>query len=425
MNIHCNTELIKGFIIEKLTGFPEWKILLKIEAEVKSVFVFFCLVSVPVSLSAQNIKVPGVVINHIPASTKTYIGSPSLCILPDGEYVASHDYFGPGTSEYEQGLTAVYRSLDKGKNWEKISEIHGQFWSSIFVHQNKLYIMGTWKQHGNLVIRRSDDGGKTWSEPDDSKSGLLREGEYHTAPVPVIEYNNRIWRAVEYATSTTTAWGKRYSAMVFSAPSNSDLLDQSNWISTNYLSYDSTYLNGNFNGWLEGNIVVTPDSNIVDILRVATREKGRDMAAIVQISSDGTKASFDPSTGFIDFVGGARKFSIRYDEKSRRYWTICNMIRKEFSDLDAGSVRNTLVIKSSKDLKNWIVHKVLLYHPDVKKHGFQYVDWQFDNKDIIYVSRTAFDDESGGANNYHDANYLTFHRIKKFRKLLKEPLLID
>ena len=98
------------------------------------------------------------------------------------------------------------------------------------------------------------------------------------------------------------------------------------------------------------------------------------------------------------------------------------MITPEFAGMDAGSVRNTLVIKSSSDLKNWSVHKVLFHHPDVLKHGFQYIDWQFDGKDIIFLSRTAYDDEFGGADNYHNANYLTFHRIKNFRRLQKENL---
>ena len=71
----------------------------------------------------------------------------------------------------------------------------------------------------------------------------------------------------------------------------------------------------------------------------------------------------------------------------------------------------------SKDLKNWELRKILLQHPDVVNHGFQYVDWVFEGKDIIFLSRTAFDDEGGGAHNNHDANFLTFHRIPKFRKI--------
>jgi hypothetical protein len=388
-------------------------------------FVFFVILFQPWILpesDAQSPKVPGVIVDHIPASSKIYIGSPSICILPNGNYVASHDHFGPGSTEYQQALTSVFKSTDKGRTWEKISEINGQFWSNLFVHQNALYILGTWKHHGNLIIRRSLDEGLTWSEPADNKTGLLLEGEYHTAPMPVVNHNGRLWRALENARSFTTAWGRRYGAMIISAPVESDLLNSSSWTATNYLTYDSTYLGGKFGGWLEGNAVVAPDGNIVDILRVATSEQGRDMVAAVHISKDGRTATFDPSTGFMDFIGGARKFSIRFDEGSNRYWTITNMIEDKFSDMQASSVRNTLVLKSSSDLKTWSVHKVLLHHPEVKKHGFQYIDWQFDKHDIIYVSRTAYDDESGGANNYHDANFMTFHRIKNFRKQVKNKI---
>lgn len=382
------------------------------------IFTIFATIQLP----GQPGKVPGIIVDYIPASTNIYIGSPSICILPDGTYIASHDHFGKGSTEHERALTAVLRSTDKGKSWEKISEINGQFWSNLFVHNGNLHIMGTWKHHGNLIIRKSVDGGFTWTEPSDNRTGLIREGEYHTAPMPMVLHEGRIWRAVENAKSYTTAWGIRYGATVFSAPVESDLLNAASWTNTNSLAYDSAYLDGRFRGWLEGNAVVTPEGKIVNILRVATTEPGRDLAAIVDISDDGLKASFDPANGFIDFVGGARKFSVRFDEKSRRYWTICNMIPEGFADMNAGSVRNVLVIKSSSDLRQWTVHRILLQHPDVKKHGFQYVDWQFDGRDIIYLSRTAYDDESGGANNYHDANYLTFHRIMNYRKMVKRNI---
>lgn len=366
---------------------------------------------------AKKAKVPGVVVDYIPASTKIFIGSPSIAILPNGDYVASHDFFGPATTEHKQALSAVFRSSDKGKSWKKVAEINGQFWSNLFVHQNALYLMGCWRHYGNIIIRRSPDNGDTWSEPTDSSHGLLREGEYHTAPMPMVIYNGRLCRAFENAKSTTTVWGKRYSAMVLSAPLDANLLASSSWTATNSLPYDSTYLEGKFGGWLEGNVVVTPDGKLIDFLRIETAEKGRDMAAIVKISDDVTTASFDPETGFLDFAGGARKFSIRFDETSKRYWTITNLITKEFASFSAGRIRNTLVLQSSADLRTWTIHKVLLHHPDVLKHGFQYIDWQFDGKNIIFLSRTAYDDDFGGADNFHNANYLTFHRIKNFRNL--------
>ena len=238
----------------------------------------------------------------------------------------------------------------------------------------------------------------------------------------MVIHNVRIWRAIENAKSESTKWGIRYSAMVISAPVDADLLNASSWTTTNFLTHNPTYLDGKFGGWIEGNAVVTPEGKLVDILRVATSEKGRELAAVVNISEDGLKASFDPSTDFMEFVGGARKFSIRYDPKSKYYWTICNMISPEFAGMDAGSVRNTLLLKSSSDLKNWTVNKVLLHHPDGLKHGFQYVDWQFDGRDIFFLSRTSYDDEFGGADNFHNANYLTFHRINNFRRLKYENI---
>jgi hypothetical protein len=50
------------------------------------------------------------------------------------------------------------------------------------------------------------------------------------------------------------------------------------------------------------------------------------------------------------------------------------------------------------------------------KHAFQYVDWQFDGEDLVVASRTAFDDDEGGAHRAHDANFMTFHRVEKFRR---------
>jgi hypothetical protein len=103
------------------------------------------------------------------------------------------------------------------------------------------------------------------------------------------------------------------------------------------------------------------------------------------------------------------------------YWTLSNYIPDEIKAANVGrnpaSIRNTLALFSSGDLKHWDLRKVLLQHPDIIKHGFQYVDWLFEGKDILFLSRTAFDDEEGGAHNNHDANFLTFHRIRGFRKI--------
>lgn len=382
--------------------------------------VLILLFSITLSVIAQErTSPPGVVVNHISKETGRYIGSPSLCVLPDGTYIASHDEFGPRSSEYRSAQTLVFQSKDKGLTWVNIARIDGQFWSNLFYHNGNLYLMGTNKHHGNLIVRESEDGGYSWTIPYSKTNGLILEGEYHTAPMPMVIHNGRIWRAVEYATAPTSDWGKRYSAMVISAPVDTDFLNACNWQKTNFLPFDSTYLNGNFRAWLEGNVVVDPEGNIVDILRVDIPAGIAEKAAIVRVSDEGKTVSFDPEKDFITLPGGSKKFTIRYDDRSRRYWMLSNFISSEHKERHPAGVRNKQALCSSPDLRNWTVHKIILDHPDVEKHGFQYVDWLFEGDDIIFLSRTSYDDEYGGANNNHDANFLTFHRISDFRKFIQ------
>jgi hypothetical protein len=80
--------------------------------------------------------------------------------------------------------------------------------------------------------------------------------------------------------------------------------------------------------------------------------------------------------------------------------------------------RNTLALVASADLHRWTIRSVVLHHPDVNFHAFQYVDFQFDGNDMIALSRTAYDDGLGGAHSQHDSNLITFHRFKGFRDLM-------
>lgn len=362
---------------------------------------------------------PGVVVDHSPASSKAYIGSPSLAVLPGGDYIASHDCFGPGTTS---DTTVVFRSSDGGKHWQRISQLKGQWWSSLFVHGGKLYLIGTNRRYGAVAIRRSEDGGSTWTSPDDAKTGLLSpDGKYHCAPMPVIVHQGRLWRAMEDGRGPG-GWGSHFRAFMMSCPVDADLLRADCWVSSTRLGSDQTWLGGDFRGWLEGNAAVTPDGHIVDVLRCDTRSL-RERAAIVQISDDGRTASFDPATGFIDFPGGAKKFTIHFDPKTRRYWSLATATHPDVqSDRVPGGIRNALALTASPDLKNWTIRAWLAFHPDVERVGFQYVDWLFEGEDLLVLSRTAYDDGLGGAHNNHDANFLTFHRIAGFRQLSGDPL---
>jgi len=356
--------------------------------------------------------VPGVVIDYLAPALHDYVGSPSIAILPNGRYVASHDIFGDGPRS-KGPRTLVFESADSGRTWRQLAELIPQFWSSLFVHRGQLYIIGIGR--GDIIIRRSADGGKTWSNPKDKSTGLLAKGRFHCAPVPVVVHKGRIWRGFE-----VDQGHYRWQAFVMSAPAGSDLLNADNWLMSDKLMVDKR---ANIFKWLEGNVVVTPDGNIVDILRT---QKPPARAAMIHISEDGMKLTFDPVRDMISFPGGAKKFTIRYDKASGKYWSLVNIIT------DPGKLeeppqdhRNTLALTCSEDLRTWEVRKIVLsfrqgQHLTRKnnKFGFQYVDWLIDHDDIIFVSRTAWGWDTPRS---HDANYLTFHRIKNFRQTTSPP----
>jgi len=219
-------------------------------------------------------------------------------------------------------------------------------------------------------------------------------------------------------------WGHHFRAFMMSAPVDADLLKAESWTCSNRLGRTPKWLNNKFGGWLEGNAVVTPDGDIVNILRVDYRPEGG-KAAVINISADGKRASFEPETGFIDFPGGCKKFTIRYDNVSKKYWTLSNAVLPKHKGDNPERTRNAVALISSPDLRGWKIHSVILYHPDVKHHGFQYLDWQFEGNDIIAISRTAFDEETGVAHNQHDANYMTFHRVRNFRKMTMADSIVQ
>ena len=254
---------------------------------------------------------------------------------------------------------------------------------------------------GRIVIRKSGDGGKTWSGP----TRLTEDGMYSTAPVPMVEHQGRLWRAMEL--HPPGKWGG-FLTFLISAPVGADLMNAKSWTMTPKLDFPAEAKEGVC--WLEGNAVAGPDGRMMDVLRVDNIEK----AALVRL--EGGRLVWKE---MVAFPGGAKKFTIRWDRKSKRYWTLSNPALPEYpqSATKPASVRNTLVLMSSPDLRSWKVERRVLHHPDPLVHAFQYVDWQFDGEDIIVASRTAWEDDADGAHSYHDANFLTFHRVERFREV--------
>lgn len=353
--------------------------------------------------------VPGVALYHIPASTRNYLGSPALVVLPDGGYLASCDLFGKGPFT-ARGL--VFHSADRGATWTVRAELEDVFWANLFVDNGAAYLMGASHEYGRLLIRRSTDGGRTWTAP----VTLIGDQNIHTSSMPVVRAHGRIWRSCEDNTDPKT-WGKNFRAFMLSAAEGSDLLDPKSWRRSDIIARDPSWLGGRFNAWLEGNAVVGPDGEVVNILRVDDQGTGPagNVGAIIHYDARGEKATFDPAKDFIEIPGGKKKFLIRRDPRDGVYWALANPVPPSFASQNPAVVRNTLALMRSTDLRHWEVRGSVVEHPDRAKHGYQYPDWLFDGDDIIAVVRTAHDDRADGAHNQHDSNYITFHRIPSYR----------
>lgn len=368
----------------------------------------------PTATTARSASPPGVVVHHQPASTYTYVGSPGLAVLPDRHLLASNDHFGPGC---DRDQTFVHHSDDGGATWHQVAALVGQWWSSLFVHAGAVYLIGATTEYGDCVIRRSDDGGHTWTVPTDRHSGLLRTGRHHCAPGPVLHHRGRLWRAMEDAKAPGN-WGEMFRSFMMSAPDDADLLDAASWSATPPMARDRRWLDGRFKAWLEGNAVVAPDGVVINMLRVDAPLADQEFAALVTIADDGVHADFDPATDLVAFPGGSKKFTVRHDRATDRYLALVNDVPDpDRHELGLPS-RNTLSLVSSADLRTWERHTTLLSHPDSRHHGFQYVDWLIDGDDLLFLSRTSFGVGDDQAHNHHDANYLTFHRLEDYRAAL-------
>ena len=358
----------------------------------------------------------GTVIAKVPQLRKSGAYNQTMTVLPDGSYLAACT----GVSE-DKGVS-MFLSRDGGVTWNR----HGHFstqknlvanYHNLFVHQGAVYIMGVGPGREGLRICRSDDGGLTWTQAKDGHSGLILEGLYHTAPVPMLVSGGRIWRACETYPDKEP--------FVLSAPADADLLDAANWTRTNTVGHGMKKIQGaKLSGTLiEGNVVEAPNGEVINLIRTNSSATSR-FATRLHVS--GTDSLyFHPSTDWVEMPGGGKKFTVRRDPVGGLYWALTNPDSGE-THVHAGIYRNgmshslernRLVLVCSADLVNWIEVETVLYDPDPFFHGFQYADWEFDGDDIVGVVRVGAPESRGLPIRQHDSNMMSFIRIRNFREL--------
>ena len=204
------------------------------------------------------------------------------------------------------------------------------------------------------------------------------------------------------------SWAKKtFSDAVVSAPADADLLNPASWVCSemwNVAESAPQWLD-KICGGIEGTMVEAPDGTVYDFLRCSDRK-----ALLLRYDVQNPEGAL-VFEDVIDFPATASKWDVIRDEVTGKYIAIVSWALDEPKTL-----RNLLSLIWSDDLRHWHLaeHLIDFRDADTKMVGFQYIDFFIEGEDIYYTNRVALNQ----ANNFHDANYQTFHKVEGFRSLL-------
>ncbi len=375
---------------------------------------------------------------HNPDRRK-YVEGCGIAKMPDGAFVASVPVVVRGVTLREVGkrgiipcVTHIIRSTDGGQSWRKISEL--PYYSAVpWVHQGTLYLFtmkeGTEYRNDDLFLLRSDDGGRTWSDP-----ATLFKGHFWNAHTGmVIRENHLYWAVCELGLHPQMGPPQR-NPRVLAGDLSKDPMDPQTWRLSDRISYPAVpqeLINpeiGSRSHALEPNVI-----ELNGRIRVisCTKPEGQStagLAAVYDVTDDGKK----PVVTFTQYhprPGGQVKFYILWDEVSQLFWSTANLVvdsqntfdwwKKEGRLSRGGNDRRFLMLFYGMDGLNWFQAGCIAQASKISQ-SFMYATPVIDGDDLAVISRSSIN-----APDQHDADYATFHRVRNFRDLAGLQLVPD
>lgn len=399
-----------------------------------------------------------------PAPTKLTVGTPGMTRLPQGRLVATFQVNGKdaGLREDHWGpwRGRVLVSDDHGQTWRETTQFPMTGARPIAVGQ-RLFVIGL---NAGICVIASDDGGESWSQP--SRIRQNESWEWYSQACSIVLTEQRVFLSMDKVTTQDKPPSRGiYAPVVLSARVDSDWLQPEAWTLSNTLTYNEALRQNSISqipgipfyppnkhldkprlgriiqqpGWFESNVV-----QIVDPEHIWHDPQGRtlhifmrsntcglaNMAALAkaELSDDGTiQVSLEKTPAgtpllLVPMPGGHNRFHITFDPQSKLYWLVSlqttdSMRRVELLNPKRWNLpdneRHRLALHFSKNCIDWCFAG-LIAKVDDDGQSRHYGPGVIDGNDLHVLSRSA----SAAADNAHEADLLTFHSVRNFRKLI-------
>ena len=404
----------------------------------------------PTAASAQTIRARGLdnartrliatekVVAVSPAPSGIYLFTPAIVESDDGTLVAAVDYGGPGTGALDGPKSRVgdagsgnqiriYLSGNRGRSWEETDARIPMLHEILFKAGGSLYMIG----HSDVLLcTRSDDGGRTWSEP-----SVLREDKgWHQSCGAVDIHDGKVTLVYEKMLPGDHLW-PGVGPVLMQADEDADLTDPASWRYSALYNPDPDIIAskpsgipalrvtedsvGNA-GILEASVVriSNPQSPLYDpsgvVIMMRANTGFKDIGVMLRGRSDEdgnltverlTKKG-EPLF-YVHIPGGHLKFHVQYDPRTELYWMVHSHINGTMDE------RRRLALSYSADLLTWTLAGIVAVGP-ADNAARNYATMAISGDDILILSRSG--DRRASSN--HNNNLVTFHRVRNFRRLI-------
>lgn len=408
----------------------------------KALLLLPCLLLVPrfTEAQAQPLAPDFVRVFHNP-NREFYVEGPGLIKLGENKLLAVVPVV-PRQEWSEQrratqSVTHIMLSNDGGGAWTEVSSLPC-YSAAPWMHEGTLYLFankgGTKVRNDDLLLLRSTDDGRTWSEP-----VTLFQGHFWNCHTGMVQRDKKFYWATD-----DLALGNKRGPRIIAGDLSGDPMNPAAWRLSNPVPFPGVpeaMTNRKFDSlssqYLEPNVI-----DVQGTLRVLATVKPRrqstaGLCAVFDFEDKGKDTPIELKfTQFHPMPGGQLKFCVIWDEESKMFWATANLVvdsqgindwyRKaeekgtvRYASGLGGNDRRFLMLMYGIDGLNWFQAGCIAQAPKVSQ-SFMYARPVIDGDDLAIIARSSID-----APDQHDADYATFHRVKDFRslalKLTPEP----